>query len=125
MRNALNKAVKEHKISFNPLAGVDVPEVERDEVTPMEQELCFKVFDMAEKRRLGDIVPLALVTGLRMREIFALEWSAVNLREGVLSLCQPVSGHHEQMMRCQMPLNRLKGEAYIQTHCRVEIRQAG
>ena len=34
--------------------------------------------------RLGDLIILAAMTGLRKGELFALEWSAVNLQEGVL-----------------------------------------
>ena len=42
------------------------------------------MFKECEKHRLGDIVPLAIMTGLRLGELLALEWSDVNLSECVL-----------------------------------------
>ena len=88
LRNALNKAVKGRKIPFNPCAALDIPTVERAEVVPLEAEKCHELFAECERHRLGDAVTLAIMTGLRLREIFALDWSAVNLSEGVLSVRQ-------------------------------------
>lgn len=84
LRNALNKAVKGRKIPFNPCAALDIPTVERAEVTPLEPEKCHELFEECKAHRLGDAITLAIMTGLRLREIFALDWSAVNLPEGVL-----------------------------------------
>ncbi|MEO2019029.1 MAG: site-specific integrase, partial [Fuerstiella sp.] len=86
LRNALNKAVKLKKIPFNPCKALDIPKVDRREVCPLEPEQCWVLFEECETNRLGDVVTLAIMTGLRLREIFALDWSAVNLREGVLSV---------------------------------------
>jgi len=84
LRNALNKAVKLRKIPFNPIMALDKPKVIRKEVTPLEPEQCHRLFDECQKHRLGDVMILAAMTGLRKGELFALEWSAVNLAEGVL-----------------------------------------
>lgn len=43
-------------------------------------------FQECKEGRLGDVVILAIMTGMRLRNIFPLEWSAVNLAEGVLSV---------------------------------------
>lgn len=86
LRNALNKAVKLRKIPFNPCIAVDIPKVDRPEVCPMEPDKCRELFAECRNHRLGDAITLAIMTGLRLREIFALDWSAVNLCEGVLSV---------------------------------------
>ena len=86
LRNALNKAVKLDKIPFNPCKALDIPKVDRQEVTPLEPEKCHELFEACKTHRLGDAITLAIMTGLRLREIFALDWSAVNLSEGVLSV---------------------------------------
>lgn len=86
LRNALNKAVKLRKIPFNPCIAVDIPKVDRQEVCPMEPDQCRELFAECRSHRIGDAITLGIMTGLRLREIFALDWSAVNLREGVLSV---------------------------------------
>ncbi len=40
--------------------------------------------------RLGDLIALAAMTGLRKGELFALEWSEVNLSEGVVVVRRPL-----------------------------------
>ncbi|MFO0976421.1 MAG: tyrosine-type recombinase/integrase [Planctomycetaceae bacterium] len=84
LRNALNRAVKLHLIPFNPCAAVYKPKVDRKKVVPLEPEQCATLFKLCKAHRLGDMMILAATTGLRKGELLALEWSAVNLREGVL-----------------------------------------
>ncbi|MEO2019152.1 MAG: tyrosine-type recombinase/integrase [Fuerstiella sp.] len=86
LRNALNKAVKHRKIPFNPCIVLDIPKVERKEVVPLEPEKCHELFDECMTHRLGDAVTLAIMTGLRLREIFGLDWRDINLAEGVLTV---------------------------------------
>ena len=84
LRNALNKAIKLSLIPSNPAAAVSKPKVTRKEVTPLERDQCHALFEACKSHRLGDLIIVAAMTGLRKGELFALEWSAVNLREGVL-----------------------------------------
>jgi len=84
LRNALNKAVKLRLLPFNPCAALDKPKVVRDERKPLEPSECVALMDACKGHRLGDLIVLAAMTGLRKGELFALEWSAVNLAEGVL-----------------------------------------
>ena len=84
LRCALNKAVKLRLIPFNPCAVLDKPKVVRKEVTPLEIDQCQRLIAACQSHRLGDLIVLAAMTGLRKGELFALDWSAVNLSEGVL-----------------------------------------
>ena len=86
LRNALNSAIRLNLIPNNPMIAVSKPKVERREVTPLEPEKCFALFDACKANRLGEVVTLAIMTGMRLREIFALDWDAVNLSEGVLTV---------------------------------------
>lgn len=86
LRNALNRAVKSRIIDINPVQVLDIPKVERREVVPLELDQLGSLFAECEKHRLGDIIPLAIMTGLRLGELLALEWADVNLAEGVLSV---------------------------------------
>ena len=84
LRAALSKAVKLRIIPFNACACLDKPKTIRKEVTPLEPEQCRALFIACQSHRLGDLIVLAAMTGLRKGELFALEWNAVNLSEGVL-----------------------------------------
>ena len=70
----------------NPVQVLDIPKVGRREVTPLELDQCKQLFAKCEYHRLGDIVPLAVLTGLRRGALRALEWADINLSEGVLSV---------------------------------------
>lgn len=84
LRSALTKAVKLRLIPFNPCAVLDKPRAVTKEVTPLEPEKCHELFAACQSHRLGDMIVLAALTGLRKGELFALDWNAVNLSEGVL-----------------------------------------
>lgn len=84
LRNALNKAVKLRLLPYNPIMALDKPKVTRKQVTPLEPEACQGLFKACQSHRLGDLIVLAAMTGLRKGELFALNWNAVNLDEGVL-----------------------------------------
>ena len=84
LRCALNRAVKQGLIPFNPCNALDKPKVTRKEVIPLEPEQCHDLIQACKTHRLGDLIVLAAMTGLRKGELFALEWSAVNLTEGIL-----------------------------------------
>lgn len=84
LRNALNKAVKLRLLQFNPMAAVDKPKVIRKEVTPLEPAECHALFEVCRKYRLGELIILAALTGMRKGELFALQWDCVNLQEGIL-----------------------------------------
>lgn len=91
LRCALNRAVRLRLIPFNPMAAVDKPKVIRDERRPLEPEQIAKLVEVCQGHRLGDLIVLAVMTGLRKGELFALEWAAVNLPEGVLVVRRSVS----------------------------------
>ena len=81
---ALNKAVKLRLIPFNPCNVLDKPKLSRKEVTPLEPGVCQDLFAACQRHRLGDVMILAAMTGLRNGELFALQLNAVNLVEGVV-----------------------------------------
>jgi integrase len=86
LRAALNRAVKLKLIPFNPCSSLEKPKITRDEPEPLEPEQCRDLFNACESHRLGDMVILAAMTGLRKGELFGLEWPDVNLNEGTLAV---------------------------------------
>lgn len=65
-----------------------MPRVQKRAVCPLEPSQCETLFAECQKHRLGDLMIVAAMTGLRKGELLALEWSAVNLSECVLVVRQ-------------------------------------
>jgi integrase len=82
--------VKLRLIPYNPCAALDRPKVVREERRPLEPDECAALFEVCRNDRLGDMIILAALTGMRKGELIGLEWSAVNLAEGVLSVRRSV-----------------------------------
>ncbi|MDG2127785.1 MAG: tyrosine-type recombinase/integrase [Fuerstiella sp.] len=96
LRVAMNRAVKMRIIDHNPCDAVDMPKVPKREVVPLEPNQCKDLIEECKTDRLGDAMVLAAMTGLRKGEILALEWSAVNIAERILSVrrtIEEVTGH--------------------------------
>ena len=89
-RVGLNRAIKLQIIDHNSANAVDLPRVRKREIRPLEIDQCGSLFVASKDHRLGDAIILSAMTGLRNGEILALEWSAVNLSEAVLSVRQTI-----------------------------------
>ena len=91
LRVALNRAVKLRVLPYSPAASLDKPKVNRKEVTPLEPEQCHALFKACQVHRLGDVMIVAAMTGLRKGELFGLHWNAVHLDEGFLMVRKALS----------------------------------
>ena len=85
-RVAMNRAIKLQIVDYSPFNAVDKPRVRKRAIRPLEVHECGSLFTACKDHRLGDAVILSAMTGLRKGEILALEWTAVNLSEGILSV---------------------------------------
>lgn len=83
---AMNHAIKLRKMVVNPCAAVEAPMHCRKQVTPLEPNQCFRLFENCQQHRLGDLIIVAALTGLRKGELFALHWSDVDLDGGVINI---------------------------------------
>ncbi|MCR9202436.1 MAG: site-specific integrase [Planctomycetaceae bacterium] len=98
LRAALNKAVKLQLIANNPCNVLDIPRVERREVIPLEAEQCRILFSRCSSHRIGDVIPLAAMTGLRKGELFGLEWGDIDFDNGMIHVrraLQEIKGRHK------------------------------
>lgn len=84
LRAALNAAVRQRRIMFNPCAGVELaPEAkaERQRWTPAEAR---RFIDCAADDSLGLMFRIAVLRGARRGELCGLQWSGADLDNGVL-----------------------------------------
>jgi integrase len=85
---AFKAAVKRSLMRFNPARDVDKPRVERREVEVATRDQIKTLLDTAKQDRLYALFVLACTAGLRQGELFALEWSGVDLDNAVLHVSQ-------------------------------------
>jgi integrase len=84
LRSALGTAVKQRKLTWNPAAHVELPEVERHEVEPWSAEELGRFLDAAADDRLSCLYEVMAFTGLRRGQVVGLRWRDVDLDNAVL-----------------------------------------
>ena len=84
LHNALAQAVEWRMITRNPTEAVKLPKQQRKEITPLNAEEAGDFITLAGTYRLGALLELALVSGMRPGEIRALHWRDVDLAGGVI-----------------------------------------
>jgi integrase len=86
LRSALNRAMKLQLITVNPCLQIESPRVISKEVCPLEPSQCNALISQCTEHRIGDLITVAAMTGLRRGELFALEWSDIDLDNGILQV---------------------------------------
>lgn len=84
LHKALNQAVLEHYLTFNPCDAVVLPRNEKPQIevlTPDEQK---RLMHTSYQFRYGVFIRLTLATGLRMGELLGLKWEDIDMRTGLL-----------------------------------------
>lgn len=84
LRNALNQAVRWYLVPRNVAALTDPPRAQRAPVRPLLADEARRLLDAATADRLGPLLQLAVTTGLRQGELFALRWDDIDLDAGHL-----------------------------------------
>lgn len=78
LRRALNLAVRQRMLAYNPANAVELPEVEGGIARPLGVEEARKLLAATAADRLAALWRLALVTGLREGELLGLVWDDVD-----------------------------------------------
>jgi integrase len=93
LHRALKQAVRWNLISRNVCEGVDVPQVRREEMRPLNAEQARRLLRSASGERLEAFYVLAVHTGMRPGELLGLRWEDVTLSDegGSLQLNRALS----------------------------------
>ncbi len=86
IRRALQLALKLEMIQRNPCEAVDTPKAVSREVDPITVEQADELLHHVRGTRWEALFTLALSTGLRQGELFALAWADIDLDRGVLNV---------------------------------------
>lgn len=89
LTKSLSQAVKLGYIVRNPCDMVELPRVEKTQITPLTDEQVRAYLDAAETDdTYGDLLRVILFTGLREAEATGLTWDCVDFKKGTLKICK-------------------------------------
>ncbi|MCK9876977.1 site-specific integrase [Frankia sp. Ag45/Mut15] len=97
LRVALNDAVTQRKIDWNPALGVELPEQDAVEVEPWEAEEVGRFLDEASGDRLSAMYELIALHGLRRGEACGATRQGLDGQRSVLTITQQITESHGQM----------------------------
>lgn len=91
MHDAFKVANKNGLIIKNVASGMVLPKIEKSEVTAFTIEEQNRFVEVAKNTYMGDVLLLALGTGLRIGEILALTWNDIDIDEQILRVKRTMS----------------------------------
>lgn len=86
LNNALEQAIKEQLIKFNPAVAAKLPKQEKKEVEALTIEQVKAFLAKAKETRHYTAYLVELATGLRRGELLALRWKNIDLEAGNLQI---------------------------------------
>jgi integrase len=87
LRRALKQAVKWNLVPRNVCDAVDPPRVPKRTITPLTAEQVRKLLKAAKYDRFHALYVLAVGSGLRLGELFGLQWQNVDLEAQAITVC--------------------------------------
>lgn len=97
LRAALTQALDDGLLLVNPALGLKPPRREPAEMRALSPNECRALLRAARGDRLCALYVVAIATGMRRGELFALRWSDVDLRRGVLRVVRSYDPHTATM----------------------------
>lgn len=86
LRRSLKQALKWGMVPRNVCDAVEPPRIARHDIQPLTGEQVAKLFCAAEGDRLEALYLLAVASGLRLGELFGLQWKDVDLDGGAITV---------------------------------------
>lgn len=88
LHRAFQVGIRLQQLAVNPCKGVDVPKVTRREVVPLSEKQITALMKAAEGNRFQAMIVLALTTGMRQGELFALHWESIDFKRRTVQVCR-------------------------------------
>lgn len=96
LRQSLDHAVKWRLLAVNPVDSVDAPKVPRAEVEALDERKVKELLSTVDGHELGNLIHVAIFTGMRRGELLGLRWADLDFGAGTLHVQQTVyrlAGH--------------------------------
>lgn len=86
LHKALQQALRNKYISFNPAEACDLPRVEKPEIKPLDEEQIKAFLKAVRGHRYECLFVTVLFTGMREGEALGLQWDCVDLKNGTITI---------------------------------------
>lgn len=84
LSKALNTAVKNGLIKFNPSANTEHPKVPKTIIYPLSDDEIKTLFSVLESEEFSDLYKFIIFTGLRKNEALGLTWTSINFKTNTI-----------------------------------------
>lgn len=102
LHSALDRAVKERLIPYNPAEDCVVPKLQWQEMRTLKPEDMRAYLEAAERRGVLALFYLELVSGIRKGELAALLWTDLDVEHGTISVSKQVGRNPQgELTVCQ------------------------
>jgi integrase len=91
LTSALRQAVKSRLIPFNPAIDAAKPRYERKELQFWSEAQARLFLESTRDHRLYALFAVAIGSGMRQGELFALQWSDVDFEKGTIVVCRSLA----------------------------------
>lgn len=99
LHHALNQAVANEMLRFNPANACTLPRIERKELKPLDEENIKAFLNEIKGTRYEDIFLVTLFTGMREGEVLGLTWDCVDFESGILTVNKQIQLHQEKELK--------------------------
>ncbi|MGN0605973.1 MAG: tyrosine-type recombinase/integrase [Oscillospiraceae bacterium] len=86
LHKALNQAVLEHYLDFNPCDAVNLPRNEKPQIEIFTREEQQRLIYTSYNFRYGFFIRLTLATGIRLGELLGLRWEDIDYQKSMLTI---------------------------------------
>lgn len=97
-RMTMDYAVRNHIISSNPADLVELEKYQKAKITVWDATKVYEYLDMLKESLIYQVIALGAMTGLRLSELLALEWSDIDLKNGYLTVTKTVYRRNGQTL---------------------------
>ncbi|MGB8345096.1 MAG: tyrosine-type recombinase/integrase [Ktedonobacteraceae bacterium] len=91
LHKALDNALKWGLVPRNVCDAVSTPRLAHHEIHPLTKEQAQQLVEEIRGHQLEALIVVALVTGMRQGELFALRWQDISFDDKTLQVCRTVS----------------------------------
>ena len=99
LHHALNQAVANEMLRFNPANACTLPRIEKKELKPLDEENIKEFLKVIQGTRYEDIFLVTLFTGMREGEVLGLTWDCVDFEKGILLIKKQIQLHQEKELK--------------------------
>ena len=96
LHQALNQAVANGELRFNPTESCKLPKREKPEIKPLEEAQITAFMQAIQGHPHEYLYLIAMFTGMREAEVLGLTWDCVDLNNGSITVCRQLRRMQEK-----------------------------